>query len=205
MRQHHPIFFFFLTVLLPPAFAQDTNLTKVEIDVKIPYTFGEHTVSAKKVTGKILWNSEKTQITQAEFVLPVSELTNNDKTLVCHLQSSITLDYTKSDFPDDHVCEDDTLPSEGKNAPAYPSITATLAAPYNLGDTAAKIKWTIHGVEKIADVPVGVTLNATKTQFSIRGDWTMKRSDFGIKVKKFLFIDASNKLPVRMTIEGDVQ
>jgi hypothetical protein len=182
--------------------ASDTSLTKTQVELKVPYTFGVHTVEATKLTGQVFWNNDKTQILEADLVLAVTDLTNDDKTFICHLQSSLTLDYTQSDFPKEHVCEDDALPPAGKNSPKHTTITAHLVAPFTLGDKSAKILWTIHGVSREQNVPVVVTLNEDKTQYTLKGEWKMKRSDFDITVKKFLFIDADNKLPVSLHLEG---
>lgn len=192
-------------VLMQYANANVSTFTKSQIELKVPYTFGVHTVKATKVTGQIFWNNEKTQILEADFVLAVTDLTNEDKTFICHLQSSLTLDYSLSDFPREHVCEDDSLPATGKNSPKHPTITAHLVAPFTLGDKSAKILWTIHGVTREQNVPVVVTLSEDKTQYVLKGDWKMKRSDFDITVKKFLFIDADNKLPVSLHLEGAVK
>jgi len=199
----------FLTILSlalwQQAHANVSTFTKSQIELKVPYTFGVHTVEATKITGQVFWNNDNTQILEADFALAASDLTNDDKTFICHLQSSLTLDYKQSDFPAEHVCEDDALPTTGKNSPKHPTITAHLAAPFTMGDKSAKILWTIHGVAREQNVPVTVTLNDEKTQYTIKADWKMKRSDFDITVKKFLFIDADNKLPVSLHIEGAVK
>ncbi len=192
-------------VFLLGANANDSIFTKSQIELKVPYTFGTHKLEASKLTGQVFWNNDRTQILEADLVLAVTDLKNDDKNFICHLQSSLTLDYKQSDFPKEHVCQNDVLPATGKNSPVHTTITAHLVTPFTLGDKSARILWTIHGVAREQNVPVTVTLNDDKTQFTLKGDWMMKRSDFDITVKKFLFIDASNKLPVSLHIEGAVK
>lgn len=191
--------------LTPLSFANDTTVTQSEIELKVPYTFGEHKLIAKELKGNIVWSADKDAILEAEFKLSVFDLKADDKTLMCHLQSSIALNYETSVFPKEHVCENDKLPSEGANAPVYPDITARLVAPYKLGDKTAKIAWSIHGVTKEQTVPLEYTYDETSKRFTVQGTWSMRRSDFKIKVKKFLFIDASDKLPVSVKISGEVR
>ncbi len=186
------------------SFASALALKKTVIELKVPYSFGTHKLTAKKLDGEFKWSEDRTQITKADLSLAVQDIDADDKTLKCHLMESLTLDYEKSKFPKKHVCEDDKLPSEGKDAPVYQEIKAHLMLPIGLGPSQAQIEWDIHGVKKEQLIPVELTLSEDKKTFSLKADWVMKRSDFGIVVKTFLFIDADDKLPVKVDIEGDV-
>lgn len=179
--------------------------TKTKITFKIPYTFGAHIASASVLTGTLQWDENNAKIISGKLTLDANDISVDDEKLKCHLLESLTLDYKKSQFPESHVCVDNKLPSEGDDAPVYPSIAVSLSAPVAMGDVTAQVQWDIHGVKIEQSIPVTLNMTEDKKAFILKGKWTMKRSDFGVIVKKFLFINAADEIPVDLIIEGDVK
>lgn len=192
----------FLGILSSPAHALILGpLDSSSIKVEVPYTMGTHELSASELGGSVNFNPVVGEISSGNLTLPVTALKNDNAELVCHMRESLTLDYEKSDFPGSHVCEDDKLPTEGKNAPVHHDIVAEIQSPVKLGASEVPVIWTIHGVKKTISVPVTSSWDATSSKLTLEGKLTFKRSDFDIEVKKFLFIGVDNKIPVKFRIE----
>lgn len=188
-------------ILTFSAFGQEVFTVKSSaLAMKIPYSMGTHKAKSDKLSGSLLWDPEGKAILSGELTLLAENLEVKDQKLKCHLLESLTLDYEKSDFPADHVCEDDKLPVTGKNSPAYPSISATLLAPVKNG-ASAQIEWKIHGKIHTELIPLEITHNEEQKILSVRAKWKLRRSDYGIIVKKFLFIDADDEIPLELTID----
>lgn len=197
-----PLIALILTVSL--AASGEDSLLSTKLDLRVPYTFGEHKLKASKLTGALTWDETKTRLVSATFTFAVADLESDDKTLKCHLLESMTLDYAKSDFPASHVCKDDKLPTEGPNSPTFTTVTARLQAPFEAGQGPAVLLWEMHGVQKELSVPATLILTEDRKRYTLRAQTKIKRSDFGIVVKKFLFIDAADKIPLTVELEGDV-
>jgi len=110
------------------------------VKVMVPYTLGEHKITSDEIQGSVAFDKDKNLVKQGELILPVKSLRHDKTELMCHLQESLTLDYDKSDFPDEHVCKDDELPIEGKNAPAFKNIVASLIEPFKLGSVTVPVR-----------------------------------------------------------------
>lgn len=184
--------------------AEDLNQMNISLSFKVPYTLGTHILKANVLKGTFEWSTKDEKILKSEFKLAVSDIEAEDKKLQCHLMESLTLNYETSDFPDSHVCEDNKLPTTGKNAPFYTHITARLKRPLSLTDKEVLIEWEIRGIKLEQLLPAEMKLSDDKKKLSFKTKWIMKRSDFGIIVKKFLFIDASNDVELEMSTELDL-
>jgi polyisoprenoid-binding protein YceI len=161
---------------------------------------GEHKITSNEIRGKVVFEKNRSIIQEGEFTLSVTSLRHDKAELVCHLQETLSLDYDKSDFPSEHVCEDDRLPTVGKNAPVFLNIVATIKGPLKLGSETVPVSWTIHGVTKELPIKIFSEWDAEKSQLNIRGETKFKRSDFNITVKKFLFIGVDETIPMSFEI-----
>jgi hypothetical protein len=182
------------------SFLKLTPLPESKIEVIVPYTMGEHKITSDEVRGFINFEKDKSLVMQGELILPVKSLSHDKAELVCHLQESLSLDYYKSDFPEDHVCEDDKLPTTGKNSPVFRDIVATLNEPFKVGSTTVLLRWTIHGVTKDLPLEIHSDWDDKNLKLILRGKIKFKRSDFDITVKKFLFIGVDEVIPVSFNI-----
>ncbi len=190
----------FLALLCVTAYAQDDyTVIKSRLSLEIPYSLGKHKAKSDNISGNLSWDPEGKSVTQAEFSLRAETLKIKDQKLKCHLLESLTLDYEKSDFPADHVCEDNILPASGKNSPAYPLISAKLLSPVKPGEE-ARLEWSIHGKTHAENIPLTIALDNGAKTMTVKAKWKLRRSDFGIIVKKFLFIDADDSIPLELTM-----
>lgn len=126
------------------------------IKVKAPYTMGTHDLESTEMQGEVDFDAQKSMIRSGVLRVPIMSLKHEDKELQCHLRESLGLDNEKSDFPDEHVCDDDDLlPEEGKNAIVFPEITAQVSDPMPIGPAELPVTWTIHGITR--QMPTQVT------------------------------------------------
>jgi len=168
--------------------------------ISIPYTMGTHEVEGKEFSGTLNFDEKTSLISEGRFTLGVDKITGEKATLICHLNEALTLDYEKSDFPEDHVCEDDKLPTEGKNAPVHREIEAQLLEPVSLDATRMKVRWTIHGVSREQEIPVAMKWDNQNKSLTIDSKFTIKRKDYDVTVKKFLFIGVDEHIPLKVSL-----
>jgi hypothetical protein len=170
------------------------------VKIKVPYTMGTHELEGRGLYGVVQFDEDAQLITEGNLGIPVSNLKGEKKTLVCHLNESLTLDYKKSDFPEDHVCEEDKLPHGGKNAPAFTEIQANLVKKFPLNSGPIQVSWTIHGVTKEMEVPSTIHWDKQTRRLTITSKFSIDRRDFDITVKKFLFIGVEEKIPLELKL-----
>jgi polyisoprenoid-binding protein YceI len=199
---------FMMMLMLSSSLLAQTELKAMDgsdLTMKVPYSFGEHALKVKNFSGPVIYNRSREEIVSGILSIDINSIESDDKKLVCHLRESLGLDYKVSDFPDDHVCENNKLPKEGKNSIKYGTITAELTTPSLLSSKILILKWTIHGQEKIIEVPYEATWDEKSQMIDLHATWTMKRSDFNIIVKKFLFIDASDEIKLKLDLKLGVK
>lgn len=179
--------------------------------VRVKYTFGTYNIPNTQAAG--FMNLDQSQestvkLKSAEVSFLIAGFKSNDRTLDCHLQESLGLDYTQSDFPDSHVCTQDWLPSEGKNAVVYERIQFKTLDALNvdlskLTDQETLIEvpgaWTLHGVRR--EAPVQIKIQRNSKGYRVHGKQTFSLKDFGIVVKKFLFISVQDQIEAEWDIQ----
>lgn len=192
---------FFLTCWATTAFATVLfPLKDSKVILKVPYTMGTHKLEGEGFLGTVHLDEKTLTISEGRLSLKVDKITGEKKTLVCHMKEALTLDYERSDFPEDHVCEDDKLPSEGKNAPIYPEIEVQLLKPISVDVTSMNVKWTIHGVSREQEIPVSMSWNNISRKLSLNSNFIINLKDFDITVKKFLFIGVDDEIPLTIQL-----
>ena len=171
------------------------------LEIEIPYTFGKQTLSLRQFRGQILYDSQENSFASGEIVVELDDFETKDPILLCHFLESLTLDYSQSDYPKKHICQDNKLPTTGKNAPKFKTITAKLLRPSHLSESRLSLRWSIHGVEKDLEIPVKMTWSMENKILNLSSDWKMKRSDFNIIVKKFLFVEAADEVRLKLNLK----
>lgn len=171
-----------------------------KVTIEIPYSMGEHVLNAQGLSGKIEWDEKTNTIQNGELKLAIVNIKAKKSKMECHLRESLGLDYKNSDFPDEHVCDDDDqLPKEGANSIKYSDVTATLVSPLKTGKNVAQVRWNIHGKTKEMVMPITVSKD-DKGEVVLDSKWKMKLSDYDIVVKKFLFIAVEDEFSVKMNL-----
>ena len=192
---------FFLTGFATSALATIlVPLKDSKVILNVPYTMGTHGLEGQGFLGTVHLDEKTLTISEGKLTLRVDKITGEKKTLICHMNEALTLDYEKSDFPENHVCEDDKLPSEGKNAPVYSEIEVQLVKPISVDSTSTTVRWIIHGVSREQEIPVSITWNKLSRNLSLKSNFTINRKDYDITVKKFLFIGVDDKIPLTIQL-----
>jgi len=136
-------------------------------------------------------------------VVPIASLRGDGGTRDCHMREALGLDYSRSRFPSEHVCDgENRLPATGPDAIAFPEIRLELLSARPLDDLGLlaagkpvrveiETRWTVHGVTKPARELVRVLRDGDGLR--VRGRSTLVLKDFGVVVKstKVLFAEVT--------------
>jgi polyisoprenoid-binding protein YceI len=164
------------------------------ITVQVPYSFGTHQVAAHQVEGEIQIDPESLSVQGGPLRASLFQLKSDDPQRDCHMREGLGLDYSRSRFPKDHVCDaQNRLPNQGNDAVAFPYIELRITNSQTLDDPrllnqgrevriVANGTWVIHGIKRPASLQLTVSddLNGA---FRVRGRQTFVLSDFGVQVK----------------------
>ena len=173
--------------------------------VVVKYTFGTYLIPNTDVRGQMELHPTQS-LSGVRIAFGIQGFKSGNKTLDCHLQESLGLDYSKSGFPDRHVCENDLLPARGANAVVFPEVTFQ-SEDSNLDFTKASELpvefevngiWRLHGIEKAEKVKL--TIQKRGNGVLVRGKKTFSLKDFGVTVKKFLFISVNDEVQAEWEI-----
>lgn len=184
-----------------------TNPKATGTTFQIGYSAGVHdgTVSAINASVQL---DQKNNIISGNFIIDIADMSTGNKTRDCHMREALGIDYTNSQFPNEHVCDsDDKTPAQGPDSIVYPKISFQFSSVkansnslfpevlevgkvYNL---AVQGKFTVHGVVKdftAADstefIPVQVKLlNAETGELQLQAKFDVVLKEFGVIVKPF--------------------
>ena len=127
------------------------------ITLSLPYTFGTHADRVVRVAGELRMDPDSPQGVSGTLRVPIDAIVSDSAERDCHMREALGLDYSRSQFPREHVCKDDRIPS---GAVAYPEITLQIhgaeAPPVTTmsvgkdSPVSAQVLWTIHGVTRPA-------------------------------------------------------
>jgi polyisoprenoid-binding protein YceI len=186
------------------------------VTLEIPYTLGTHRERVTAVDGYLILDARSLELAGGRLTVPVGAIRSDDRTRECHLREALGLDYARSRYPREHVCDpDDRLPASGADAIAFPQVTlevlgggpvAHLAAP-GRGEPVeveARSRWTIHGVTRPATLRLTVTPEPATARLRVSGRHALLLSDFGVEVKpaKVLFVSISVTDEVRIHLDA---
>ena len=187
---------------------------KSYISFKLPYTLGTHEAEVNGVQGEFILDLAKPELGSGHLRIPIQEIKSGNDQRDCHMQEAMGLDYTKSIYPNEHVCDEkNKIPHEGKNAITYPYVEFKIKRVHSLEKSGViptdrenfievKGEWFIHGVRKSARFPI--KLVPQSKGFRAQGQYSFNLKNFGIEVKPayFLFfkITVSDKILVTFDI-----
>jgi polyisoprenoid-binding protein YceI len=184
------------------------------IRFEVPYTAGVHQGIVHQATANVVYDQALGTV-QGHFSIPIVQMTTGDVKRDCHLRESLGLDYTRSKFPKDHVCDSSNqLPASGVDSIAFPTIEFEIVEVHGEGGAAipalvlgqaVKIlvqpKWTLHGVSP-ASAPIELEAAMKDSgNISLKGNFVLKLSDFGVVVKPFLFINVKGTVKVDLDLD----
>src|SRR3954471_21635216 len=81
------------------------------ITLSLPYTFGTHTNRVVRAAGELRMDPDSPQGVSGTLRVPIDAIVSDSKERDCHMREALGLDYSRSQFPREHVCKDDRLPA----------------------------------------------------------------------------------------------
>jgi polyisoprenoid-binding protein YceI len=182
------------------AFAPYTvRLPQDGIVVDVPYSMGTHHEHVTATDGILRLDPAALTLERGRLVFPLSGFRSDDPQRGCHLREALGLDYTRSRFPREHVCDDQNhLPAAGPDSVAFPEVVLELASaePVGAGSAGgAEVEvtgtLTLHGRARPERFRLVVTPDPSAPgMLRVRGHIPVRLADFGIEVKpaKILFV-----------------
>jgi polyisoprenoid-binding protein YceI len=176
--------------------------------VDVPYSMGTHHERATEVHGALRVDPERRTVERGRLAVPLASFRSDDAKRGCHLREALGLDYGRSRFPGEHVCDGaNRLPASGADALAYPEIVLELepGAAAAAGDGAVEVAGalTVHGVTR----PVRLALRLAREAsglWRVRGSLPVRLADFGVVVKpaKVLFVSIEVREVVTVHVDA---
>lgn len=186
------------------------------IEVAIPYSFGTHHDAASVVQGQVVIDREKLVVEPGQLRVPLAALRSGDPKRDCHLREALGLDYAKSRFPAEHVCNDaNELPGSGGDSLAFRELRLDVSGGRPLDDPALLAqgkevrleitgRWVLHGVERPALLRLAVSVDpGDPGLLRVRGREIIRLHDFGVVVKQtnVLFVVVSVEDAITVTFD----
>ncbi len=190
-----------------------SNPATTGVTFQIGYSLGVHngTVTSMK---SLVTLSNKNKILSGEFSIPISQISTGNATRDCHMREAMGIEYSKSSFPTNHVCDaNNQLPSSGVDSIAYPEVRFKfVTVKKNSGSDLPEVlevgkvyslavqgQWVMHGqvVDFSSDVspeflPVQIKLlNAATQEIQVTAKFQISLKAFNIQVKPFKVLIAS--------------
>src|SRR4029450_4001930 len=99
------------------------------------YSLGTHTTTANAVQGTLRLEPNTLDAAEGSIVVPIASLRGDGGTRDCHMREALGLDYSRSRFPSEHVCDgENPLPATGPDAIVFPEIRLELLSARPLDD-----------------------------------------------------------------------
>jgi len=153
------------------------------------------------VAGELHMDPDSPERVSGTLRVPIDAIVSDSAERDCHMREALGLDYSRSQYPREHICKDDRLPA---GAVAYPEISLQIdgaeAAPVTTmsvgkdSPVSAQALWTIHGVTRPARLQLAASRDAkTPGALRLRGKLEVRLADFGVVVKSahVLFVTSS--------------
>ena len=89
----------------PRAYEVGRQPGDIGIALKVPYSLGTHTAAATAVGGELFIDPETLSLVRGRLVVPVTSIEGGSSRRDCHMREALSLDYGRSRFPREHVCD----------------------------------------------------------------------------------------------------
>ena len=184
----------------------------------IKYTLGVHEGKANEATGSLRMDPSLLNVIEGNVEVPIASLTTGNDKRDCHVRESFGLDYAKANYPQNHVCDaNNTIPSSGNLAVAFPLLRfkfARLVGPSSASTLQPGVPVTtvvagtleIHGVTREIQVPLTLTNPSDQIDLiRVESQFAIDLPDYGMVVKKFLFVDVEKTAQVNLNLLFKIQ
>ncbi|HEY6908060.1 MAG TPA: YceI family protein [Myxococcales bacterium] len=183
------------------------------ITTSLSYTFGTHGDRVVRVAGELRMDPDSPQGVTGTLRVPIDAIVSDSQERDCHMREALGIDYSRSQYPREHVCKDDRLPA---GAVAYPEIVLRIrgaqAAPVtsmSVGkDSPVSVDalWTIHGVTRPARLSLQASRDAkTPGAVRLRGTSEIRLSEFGVVVKSAQVLFVTSSVGETATVHFDLE
>ena len=179
-----------------------------DIRFDIGYTAGTHHGDATGAIGSATASLAPLHIVSGKITVPISSMATSNVQRDCHMREALGINYAVSKYPGSQVCDSsDQLPASGPDSIAFPNIELDLqdfsAQTVRLGPGAAvdvtiPSVLSIHGVVKNQPIPVHIADDARSGVITVTGTFNVSLKDYGIVVRKILFISVSDRATVHL-------
>jgi polyisoprenoid-binding protein YceI len=182
------------------------------IVVDVPYSLGTHHEHATEVDGTVRLDPKTLRLERSRLVIPIASFRSDNAQRGCHLREALGLDYTRSRFPREHVCDaHNRLPASGPDAIAFPDILLQLTrgGPASSqasgdGEVEAEGTLTVHGTSRPIRLRLAVSRGEPGSDMlRVRGRVPLRLSEFGVTVKsaRALFVSISVRDEVTLIVD----
>ena len=189
------------------------------ITFSLPYAAGVHKGSAQDLQGTVVLN-EQDLLQSAHFEVAITSMTTGNATRDCHMREAIGIDYSKSQFPKDHVCDNNNqTPATGPDSVVFTKIIFDFqkfeqapATPFQLGtpqDVLVTGTMTMHGITKaVQSLPLKFQMTKATDGtpvLQVLGKLALSLKDYNVQVKPFtlgpISIGVSDKASVDLNLQ----
>jgi polyisoprenoid-binding protein YceI len=192
--------------------AYGVRLGRDGLVVEVPYSVGTHHEHVTAVDGTVRVDPETSRLERGRLVVPLSAFRSDDPERGCHLREALGLDYARSRYPRDHVCDDaNHLPVAGPDAIAFPEVVVELTrggpatgAPGAASEVEVEGTLTVHGITHPLKLRLATSRDAGTGLLRVRGRVPLRLSDHGVKVKSagVLFVSISVRDEVTIIVDA---
>jgi polyisoprenoid-binding protein YceI len=183
------------------------------LEIEVPYSLGTHHEHVTAVDGTLRLDPETLRLERGRLVVPLAGFRSDDAKRGCHLREALGLDYARSRYPKDHVCDDrNALPASGPDAIAYPEIVLELTHGAPAAGAGGEVEvagtLTAHGVSRPVKLRLTVSRQASDPGLlRVRGRLPLRLADYKVQVKSagVLFVSISVKDEVTVVIDALVE
>ena len=180
--------------------------------VEVPYTLGTHREQVTAVDGTLHLDPQTLDLEGGRLVVPLDAFRSDDPKRGCHLREAMGLDYARSRFPREHVCDQmNRLPASGPDAIAFPDVvldlksggSTTPSTPGGAAKVAVEGTIRVHGVSRPIRFELDVEPASPAGTIRVRGRIPLRLADFGIEVKpaEVLFVKIAVKDVVTVVVD----
>ncbi len=203
---------------VPPGFNVEAQKS-IQFSLKSSL-FATYQGFAKNVSGQMEIDPKTGHVSAGTFTVSIQDMTTDNSKRDCHMRQTLGLDYTVSDYPDKHVCDDnDQLPTTGPNSVKFPNVTLKILALNDLAkmpldvratpetssvDGIINVLWSIHGREVAQEISVKLERVSSQT-IQIQGQTKLSLKSFGAVVKKFGIVGVDDTIRVKVDVPLEIR
>jgi len=203
-----------LAVAEPRAYRVASVSEGSKAEAVVSYSLGTHLQTAQEIHGQLMLDPTTLASASGTVVLPIAGIHGDGGTRDCHMREALGIDYARSRFPQEHVCDGDRLPATGPDSIAFPEIRLEVLSAKPLDDLAlleagkpvrveVEARWTIHGVTHSTRELTRALRDGAA--FHVRGRSAVELADHHVVVKATKVLFSEIKVADAVTVTYDLR